>query len=135
MRLLMAVLMLLSTFAVAQEMPTRGPATGDPTANSTTPRTYRGCVIRSNGSVMLADASNQDYILVSSGHSLDSYVGQEVTIRAANVNPSDPSSDERGMSDGEPVRQPVTLNVEDIQKTADHCTSPASPDQANPAKK
>lgn len=134
MRLLMAVLVLLSTFAVAQEMPTRGPATGDPTANSTTPRTYRGCVIRSNGSVMLADASNQDYILVSSGHSLDSYVGQEVTIRASNVNPSDPSSDERGVNAEQPAGQPMTLNVEDIQKTADHCTSPASPDKTSPKK-
>jgi hypothetical protein len=134
MRLLIPALVLLSTLAVAQEMPTRGPATGDPTANSTTPRTYRGCVIRSNGSVMLADASNQDYILVSSGHSLDSYVGQEVTIRAANVNPSDPSSDERGINAEQPVGQPMTLNVEDIQKTADHCTSPASPDKTVPRK-
>ena len=134
MRLLMSALVLLSTFAVAQEMPTRGPANGDRTANSTTPRNYRGCVIRSNGSVMLADASNQDYILVSSGHSLDSYVGQEVTIRAANVNPSDSSSDEHGINAEQPVGQPMTLNVEDIQKTADHCTSPASPDKTSPKK-
>ena len=89
MRVLVAALLLIFGVAYAQESPTKGPVTGDPSANSTTPKTYQGCVIRSNGKIMLADAKNQDYILVSSARSLDDYVGQEVKLSAINMNPSD----------------------------------------------
>lgn len=128
MRIFLSVLM-ISAFALAQESPTRGPATGDPSANSTTPKTYQGCVIRSNGSVMLTTEENKDYKLVSNARSLDSYVGQEVQITASNINPSEPSSGERSVSAEEPQRQPATLDVEDIQKIAEHCSSPKSTDQ------
>jgi hypothetical protein len=126
MRILVPALLLLSGIALAQETPTKGPATGDPAANSTTPRNYQGCVIRSNGKVMLTDARNKDYQLVSSARALDSYVGQEVQITASNMNPSDPSSDEHGISAEQPVKQPMTLDVQDIQKVSDRCTSPQS---------
>lgn len=124
MRILIFALLLISAVAYAQEVPIKGPATGDPSANSTTPKTYSGCVIRSNGAIMLADASNRDYKLVSKAHPLDGYVGQEVKITASNLNPSDPSSDEHGISAEQPAGKPMTLDVEDIRKTADHCTSP-----------
>lgn len=124
--LAIAAVLLMFAVAYAQESPTKGPATGDPSANSTTPRTFQGCVIRSNGKIMLADAKNNDYILVSSGRSLDDYVGQEVTLSAVNINPSDPSSDQHGMSAEQPQGQPMTLDVEDIQKVSDKCSSPQS---------
>ena len=126
MRVLLAAVLLTFAVAYAQESPVKGPATGDPSANSTTPRTFQGCVIRSNGKVMLADAKNTDYVLVSSGRSLDEYVGQEVKLSAINVNPSDPSSDQHGMSSEQPQGQPMTLDVEDIQKVSDKCSSPQS---------
>jgi len=126
MRVLLAAVLLTFAVAYAQESPIKGPATGDPSANSTTPRTFQGCVIRSNGKVMLADAKNTDYVLVSSGRSLDEYVGQEVKLSAINVNPSDPSSDQHGMSSEQPQGQPMTLDVEDIQKVSDKCSSPQS---------
>lgn len=126
MRVLFAAVLLTFAVAYAQESPNKGPATGDRTANSTTPMTYQGCLIRSNGKIMLADAKNKDYILVSSGRSLDEYVGQEVKISAINMNPSDPSSDEHGMSAEQPQRQPMTLDVEDIRKISDKCSSPAT---------
>ena len=75
---------------------------------------------------MLADAKNQDYILASSGRSLDDYVGQEVKLSAINMNPSDTSSDEHGMSAEQPQGQPMTLDVENIQKVSDKCSSPQS---------
>lgn len=75
---------------------------------------------------MLADAKNKDYILVSSGRSLDEYVGQEVKLSAINMNPSDTSSDEHGMSAEQPQGQPMTLDVENIQKVSDKCSSPQS---------
>ncbi len=126
MRVLVAAVLLTFGVAYAQESPIKGPATGDPSANSTTPKAYRGCVIRSNGKIMLTDAKNNDYILVSSGRSLDEYVGQEVKLSATNMNPSDPSSDEHGMSAEQPQGQPLTLDVEDIQKVSDKCSSPQS---------
>lgn len=123
MRILTAVLLLTSSFALAQESPIKGPATKDPNANSSTPRSYQGCVIRSGGGVMLADPSNKDYKLVSSsGRSLDSYVGQEVTITAVDVDPRDTSVDER--SDPQAPKQPPTLSVQDITEVSDHCNSP-----------
>jgi len=126
MRVLIVAVLLMFGLAYAQESPTKGPATGDPSANSTTPKTYQGCVIRSNGKIMLADAKNQDYILVSSGRSLDDYVGQEVKLSAINVNPGDTSSDEHGMSAEQPQGQPMTLDVENIQKLSEKCSSPHS---------
>ncbi len=129
MRLILPALLLMSAAIFAQENPTKGPATGDPAANSTTPRTYQGCVIRSSGNIMLTTAGNKDYKLVSSARSLDSYVGQEVQLSAVNMNPNDTSSDERGVSAEEPQAQPMTLDVENIQKVSDHCSSPQSTDK------
>jgi len=124
--ILLSTALLSSLLVFAQESPDKGPATVDRTANSTTPLPYQGCVIRSNGKIMLADAKNQDYILVSSGRSLDAYVGQEVKLSAVNMNPSDPSSDQHGMSAEQPQGQPMTLDVENIQKVSDKCSSPQS---------
>ena len=102
MRILVPALLLISAMAFAQESPNRGPATGDPAANSATPRTYQGCVVRSGGKIMLTDAKNRDYVLVSSARSLENYIGQEVQLSAVNMNPSDPSSDEHGVSAEQP---------------------------------
>jgi len=78
---------------------------------------------------MLADANNRDYVLISSSRSLDSYVGQEVQLSAVNMNPSDPASDEHDISAEQPQGQPTTLDVENIQKVSDRCTSPQSTDK------
>lgn len=129
MRILVPALFLISAIACAQESPIKGPATGDPTANSATPKTYQGCVIRSGGKTMLTDAANRDYQLVSSAGSLDSYVGQEVHVTAYSINPGDPSSDEHGIDTGQPQGQPMTLDVRDIQKVSDRCISPQSTDR------
>ena len=123
MRLLLAVGVMISTGLIAPEHPTHGP-NRDPNPQSTRPTSYQGCVIRSNGSVMLTDPSNRDYKLVSSARKLDSYVGQEVRITATLMNPNDPSSDEKSVSGEVPQNQPKTLDVEDIEKVADKCSSP-----------
>lgn len=124
--ILLCTVLVSSVLVFAQESPEKGPATGDRTANSTIPLTYQGCVIRSSGKIMLADAQNKDYILVSTGRSLDAYVGEEVKLSAVNMNPSDPSSDQHGMSAEQPQGQPITLDVKDIQKVSDKCSSPQS---------
>jgi len=123
MRIFVAGLVLVSVCAVAQEVPTQGPQR-DPNPQSTLPKTYQGCVIRSNGNVMLTDASNIDYKLVSNARSLESYVGQEVRITASKITPGDPSSDDRAAVAEKAPRQPATLDVEAIAKVADHCSSP-----------
>jgi hypothetical protein len=123
MRILLAALVLVSTALLAQEYPTPGP-NRDPNPQSTRPMSYQGCIIRSNGGVMLTDASNRDYKLVSSARKLDSYVGQEVRITATLMNPNDPSSDEKSVSGEAPQNQPKTLDVQDIAKLADKCSSP-----------
>jgi hypothetical protein len=124
MRALLLTFLLTATAALAQEFPTKGPATNDPNKNASQPKIYQGCMIRSSGSIMLADQENRDYKLVANGKSLDSYVGQEVQITAIDVNPNDSSSDERGMSDGQTQNTPRTLSVEDIQKVSNYCSSP-----------
>jgi hypothetical protein len=124
MRTLLLISLFLGAAAMAQEFPTKGPATEDPNKNASQPKTYQGCVIRSSGSVMLADPFNRDYKLVGNGKSLDSYVGQEVKITAGDVNPNDSSSDERSLHDGNPQNAPKTLNVENIEKVSDYCSSP-----------
>lgn len=125
MRIFLAGLVLISVCAAAQEMPTQGPR-HDPNPQATLPKTFQGCVIRSNGSVMLTDASNTDYKLVSSARSLDGYVGQEVRITASRITPGDPSSDDRAATAEKAPGKPATLDVEDIAKLADHCSSPTS---------
>ena len=124
----LAVAVVVTLGAFAQESPDKGPATGDPTANSTSPSPYLGCVVRSGGKIMLTDANNKDYVLVSSGRSLDSYVGQEVQLSAITMNPSDPSSNEHGISAEQP-RGPMTLEVENIRKVSEKCSSPQTPDK------
>ena len=123
MRTLLALFILASTCSLAQETPDQAP-NRDPNPKSTTPSAYQGCVIRENGNILLADPSNTNFKLVSSVGSLDSYVGQEVRITATLMNPPDASSGEKSVSGGEPQKPPKTLDVEDIAKVADHCTSP-----------
>lgn len=129
MRILMLAFLLTSAFAQSPESPNRGPATEDSTANSTTPKTYQGCVVRSGGKIMLTDAQNRDYILVSSGRSLDSYIGQEVQLSAISMNPNDPTSTQHGIGAQQPSGPPMTLDVENIQKVRDKCSSPKSTDK------
>lgn len=58
-----------------------------------------------------------------SDRALDSYIGQEASIYAHDVNPNDSSSDERGVGVVRQPNEPVTLEVEEIQKVSDTCKS------------
>ena len=118
------LMFLFTAAAVAQEYPTKGPATNDPAAKSSQPKIYQGCMIRSSGSIMLADQANRDYKLIANGKPLDSFVGQEVKITASDVIPSDASSDERSTSDAKLQNTPQTLSVESIEKISNYCSSP-----------
>jgi len=129
MRILALALLVTSVFAQSAESPGRGPATEDPSANSTTPMTYQGCVVRSGGKIMLTDPENRDYNLVSSRRSLDGYIGQEVQVSAVHISPNDSTSEEHGIGAQQPQSQPMTLDVEDIQNIADKCRSPKSTDK------
>lgn len=120
MRTLLLAFLLMAACAAAQEFPVKGPATKDPTKNSSQLRTYQGCVSRSQNGIALETISKQQFRLTGSV-SLDSYVGKEVRIDAHNVNPNDPSSSERSMSSTEPQNVPVSLVVEHIQKVSDTC--------------
>ena len=122
MRIPLMVCVLTSAFLAGQEVPLKGP-NRDSNSQASTPTTYQGCVIRANGKVMLTDASNTDYKLVSTARSLDTYVGREVRITASIINPNDASSDERSAATDEP-KKPLTLDVEDIAKVANRCRSP-----------
>ena len=135
MRFIIAAALVFSSCVFAQEAPLKSPATGDPNENASAPKTYEGCVVRSGGSFVLADASHRNYYLVTpTGNSfqsyvgqqvkLKSYVGQEVKVTATNVNPNDPSSDERGIGDMNPVHQQPTLAVEHIAMMSNHCSAP-----------
>ena len=129
MRILAFALLVTSAFAQSPETPNRRPATEDPAANTTAPTTYQGCIVRSGGKIMLTDAENRDYILVSSEQLLDRYVGQEVQVSATHISPNDPASNAQGISAQQPHHRPLTLAVENIQKIADKCSSPKSTDK------
>lgn len=129
MRIIVLAFLAASVLAQSPQDPNRRPATEDPSANSSTPKSYQGCLVRSGGRMMLTDAENRDYILVSSGRELDEYVGQEVQLSAMTLNPNDPTSDEHGMSAQQKHGQPMTLDVENIRKVADKCSSPKSTDK------
>lgn len=120
---LLAVLVLGCACLFAQEFPLIGPVR-DSNPHTSSPKDYRGCVIRSGGKILLTDPRGTEYNLVSSDRQLDSYVGHEVKITAFDVNPSAPSSGEKSVEGGNPQGQPPTLDVETIEKVADHCTSP-----------
>ena len=120
MRLVLTACVLISTSLVAQESPLQSP-NPDPNPNSTRPMNYQGCVIRLHGTVMLTDAFDRDYKLVSNTGELASYVGQEVRIMGTLRNPVDPSCDEMGVLVQR--NEPATLDVEYIARAADHCSS------------
>jgi Protein of unknown function (DUF5818) len=123
MRISIAVFLLVSACLFAQEVPLGG-RVRDPNPHAARSQTYQGCVIRTNGQVMLTDASGTDYKLVSSTRALDRYVGQEVQITATPINPNDSTADEISVMAQVPMEIPPTLDVEEIAKVADHCTSP-----------
>ena len=120
---LLAILVLSTGFLFAQEGPLRGPVRdSNPQAGS--PKDYQGCVIRSTGKILLTDSQGTEYYLVSSSKKLDSYLGEEVRITAVDMNSGDPTSGERSVESGRAHNRPATLDVETIEKTADHCASP-----------
>jgi hypothetical protein len=125
MRILLCLL-LFSLSVFAQESPARdGRANRDPGANASQMQNYKGCVIRSSGEIVLADAGGKEYKLLSRrGLALASYVGQEVQLSAADVNPGDQSSDERSMNSGESRNNIRALDVEQISKVSENCQSP-----------
>ena len=120
MRAIFLTCVLMIGVAAAQEFPVKGPATKDPTKNSSQLRTYEGCLGRSARGIVLKTLSQQQFRLTGSV-SLDSYVGKEVKLDGHNVNPNDPSSSERSMSSTEPQNVPATLVVEHVQKVSDTC--------------
>lgn len=123
MRALLPAILMIAFSAAAQEFPVKGPATNDPTANSSQLVTYEGCMADSNNSLMLDATSGRQFQLVGD-LSLKSYVGKEVRVNAHNVNPNDPSSSERSMSAADPRNVAATLKVVDIQKVANTCNKP-----------
>lgn len=120
MRALFLACLMMAGMALAQEFPVKGPATKDPTKNSSQLRTYEGCMTQSQNGIVLNTLSKQQFRLTGSV-SLDSYVGKEVRLDGHNVNPNDPSSSERSMSSAEPQNVPATLVVEHVQKVSDAC--------------
>ena len=120
---LLLVWVLASVCGFAQESPTRGPVR-DANPQSSTPKEYQGCIIRSGGRILLTTPQGTEYYLTSSARKLEAYVGEEVKVVAVAMNPSDASSTERSVESGKPQRQPLTLDIEEISKVADHCASP-----------
>lgn len=113
-------LLMAATFTAAQEFPIQGPATNDPTTGSSQLRVYEGCVVRLRNGIELEASSHRRFKLTSN-RSLDSYVGNQVSLHAHDVNPNDPSSDEHGVGVVKTQNEPVTLDVEEIQKVSDSC--------------
>jgi len=129
MRVLLPAFLLISVFAHSLEGQSQGSVTEDATANSSKLQTYQGCVVRSGGKIMLIDAQNRDYILVSSARPLENYVGQEVQLSAMSIDPKGPRSNEQGINPQQAPGQLLTLDVENLQKVAAKCSSPKTTDK------
>lgn len=121
MRVFLLALLLAGCFAAAQEFPIQGPATADPTTGSSQLRQYQGCVVRSRNGIELQAIAHRTFNLTSD-RSLDSYVGEQVSVYAHDVNPNDPSSDEHGVGVVRTPNEPVTLEVEEIEEVANTCS-------------
>ena len=128
MRILLLAFLLTSACALSPEWPSRGFAEENPTINCSTPQTYQGCVVRSGGKIMLIDAENRDYILLSRDRSLENYVGQEVQLCASTI-PKDPESNDHRIDPQPPAGELLTLRVGNVQKVSDKCISPKSTDK------
>ena len=92
---------------------------------------YQGCVIRSGGNILLTTPANKDFKLTStSGTSasttaqLDTYVGDEVKITATQTTPQKPASPAAEAGAGNTKQGPPTLEVAEITKVSEHCSSP-----------
>lgn len=134
MRFFLAALVLICASVSAQETPTKGPAR-DSNPEVSRPKTYEGCVVRSDNRLLLKDSAGKEYILVRNARSLgteasagesqslESYAGQKVRVRADTVDPGDPSLDDRGVNSETPQHRPPTLNVENIAKAGGRCST------------
>ncbi|HTM35753.1 MAG TPA: hypothetical protein VL156_03330 [Terriglobales bacterium] len=129
MRILLFAFLWTSAFALSPEWLSKGFAVETPTANCSTQQRYQGCVVRSGGKIMLIDAQNRDYILVSSDRSLENYIGQEVQLCATSIIRKDPASKDPGIDPQPPPGDLLTLNVGNVQKVSDKCISPKSTDK------
>ncbi len=89
---------------------------------------YRGCVIRSGGNILLTTPANKDFKLAStsSGTSaqLHAYVGDEVKILATQITAENPASPAAEAGAGNTKQGPPTLDVAEITKVSEHCSSP-----------
>src|SRR5262245_9701132 len=103
MRILLLAFLLTSVFAQSAQPPNRGSAAEDRRTKCSSLQTYPGCVVRSVGRIMLIDAQNRDYVLVSSGRSLENDVGQEVRLCAIPIDPAGPASNEPGTNAQQPA--------------------------------
>jgi hypothetical protein len=92
---------------------------------------YQGCVIRSGGNILLATPANKDFKLTRASGStsattaqLDTYVGDEVKITATQTTPQNPASPAAEAGAGNTKQGPPTLEVAEITKVSEHCSSP-----------
>src|SRR5438309_10384181 len=124
MRVLFLVLVVTSCLC-AQERPRGdGREARDPNANVSQPQDYAGCITRSGGDIVFTDGSGKQYKLMSrSSRNLASYVGQQVQIRAADINPADPSSGERSVASGQERNGREALDGGSIEIIADCCAT------------
>ena len=93
---------------------------------------YQGCVIRSGGNILLTTPANKDFKLTRASAStsatttasLDTYVGDEVKIIATQTTPQNPASPAAEAGAGNTKQGPPTLEVAEITKVSEHCSSP-----------
>jgi hypothetical protein len=89
---------------------------------------YQGCVIRSGGNILLTTPANKDFRLTRASAStsvqLDTYVGDEVKITATQTTPQNPASPAAEAGAGNTKQGPPTLEVAEITKVSEHCSSP-----------
>jgi len=89
---------------------------------------YQGCVIRSGGNILLTTPANKDFKLARASATtsvqLDTYVGDEVKITATQTTPENPASPAAEAGAGNTKQGPPTLEVVEITKVSEHCSSP-----------
>jgi len=124
-RLLLFFLIPAACFS-QQQSAGRDSNAGNPT------KEYQGCVIRSGGNILLTTPANKDFKLArtsdgtsdSTSAPLDTYVGDEVKITATQTTPQNPASPAAEAGAGNTKQGPPTLEVAEITKVSEHCSSP-----------
>ncbi len=129
MFLLLGSGLLMTTLAVAQDLPSNSREGTEPTPNSQTSKTYktssnviRGCLSGSSGNYTVTDQNGMQYNIAGPDNQLAARVGHEIEITTR----QDQSSESASQGDQANAKSTNTVQVSDVRDVASTCKTGGS---------